>query len=265
MASSGASSGTSSSLAPEEKGAAEPNQSRSANALSTASIIFSEPSHRRHGRLNFHWVLRLNQRAVPALRVLTNWKVETYIQERRAAGCVSSRDRLYRFLASPTSSGNALMFALLVLAVSFASIITFGVESHQHSKQVSSALELYGENATAIEEHLGSLTPPYEEPLFAWNCVLAAMFTAELALRLATYPTPLRDSELWVDALALLPLILRIACASTPEGDLFYESALEMYLPGQYYQPAGGTFLHLNAAFSSLRLLKLTRHMLGCR
>ena len=267
MASSGASSGTSSSLAPEpeEKGAAEPSQSRSANAHSTASIIFSEPSHRRHGRLNFHWVLRLNQRAVPALRVLTNWKVETYIQGRKAAGCVSSRDRLYRFLASPTSSGNALMFALLILAVSFASIITFGVESHQHSKQVSSALELYGENATAIEEHLGSLTPPYEEPLFAWNCVLAAMFTAELALRLATYPTPLRDSELWVDALALLPLILRIACASTPEGDLFYESALEMYLPGQYYQPAGGTFLHLNAAFSSLRLLKLTRHMLGCR
>ncbi|EOD19791.1 hypothetical protein EMIHUDRAFT_117824 [Emiliania huxleyi CCMP1516] len=232
MASSGASSGTSSSLAPEEKGAAEPSQSRSANAHSTASIIFSEPSHRRHGRLNFHWVLRLNQRAVPALRVLTNWKVETYIQERRAAGCVSSRDRLYRFLASPTSSGNALMFALLILAVSFASIITFGVESHQHSKQVSSALELYGENATAIEEHLGSLTPPYEEPLFAWNCVLAAMFTAELALRLATYPTPLRDSELWVDALALLPLILRIACASTPEGDLFYESALEMHMLG---------------------------------
>ena len=150
MTSSGASSGTSSSLAPEEKGAAEPNQTRSANVRSTASIIFSEPSRRRrrrHGWLNFQWVLRLNQRAVPALRVLTNWKVETYIQERRAAGCVSSRDRLYRFLASPTSSGNALMFALLILAVSLASIITFGVESHQHSKQVSSAVRLYGEYA----------------------------------------------------------------------------------------------------------------------
>uniref|UniRef100_A0A0D3IMM4 Uncharacterized protein n=2 Tax=Emiliania huxleyi TaxID=2903 RepID=A0A0D3IMM4_EMIH1 len=137
----------------------ESDSIRSANAPSTASIVLSEPSRRRHGRLNFQWVLRLNQRAVPALRVLTNWKVETYIQERRAAGCVSSRDRLYRFLASPTSSGNALMFALLILAFSFASIITFGVESHQHSKQVLSALELYGENATAIEEHLGSLTP----------------------------------------------------------------------------------------------------------
>ena len=44
----------------------------------------------------------------------------------------------------------------------------------------------------------------------------------------------------------------------------YHMSALEMYITGgQYSNRAGGELIHLNAAFASLRFLKMTRYMLG--
>ena len=47
-----------------------------------------------------HW----HEFTPPAFRMMANWKVEVYYQERVNSGKVTYRDRIYRFLASPASS-----------------------------------------------------------------------------------------------------------------------------------------------------------------
>ena len=62
-----------------------------------------------------------------------------------------------------------------------------------------------------------------------WNVALLVFFSLELVLRLACYQKPLRDMMMWIDALCIVPLILRVAVSFSPAyfltGDL-----IELYL-----------------------------------
>jgi hypothetical protein len=51
----------------------------------------------------------------PSMRMSTNWGVELYYQNQLREGLVTRRDKIYRFLASPSSSAGAHVFALTIL------------------------------------------------------------------------------------------------------------------------------------------------------
>ena len=206
------------------------------------------------------WNHTINSYTPPAMRLRCNWAVETLYRERKNAGTLDWRLRGYRFLASPVSTPSSHLFAFFILLISFASVLTFGIESAEQAGLVRDAVALHGDNSTAIEEHIASHDHG-NSGWYAWNVACAAVFSLELIARLVTYHEPHRDVMLWIDALALLPLLLRLICPTL--DDIFRISALELYLPGKFHSHAGGTALYLNAAFSALRLLKMTRYMLG--
>jgi len=202
----------------------------------------------------------INSYTPPAMRLQTNWTVETLYRERKNAGTLDWRLRGYRFLASPVSTPSSHLFAFFILLISFASVLTSGIESTDQASLVRDAVIAHGENSTAIEEYIASHDNGHSG-WYAWNVGCAAIFSLELIARLVTYRQPHRDVMMWIDALALLPLLLRVICPTL--DDIFRISALELYLPGKFHNRAAGMAIHLNAAFSALRLLKMTRYMLG--
>ena len=52
-----------------------------------------------------------------------------YYRRKKKAGTVTLRDHAYRFFANPVSSVRATKFAALIWLLSFASILTFGIEA----------------------------------------------------------------------------------------------------------------------------------------
>ena len=62
----------------------------------------------------------------PALRMITNWDVETYYRSRIADGTLNWRVRMYRYLASPVSSNASAFLTTIILLLSLASVVTAG-------------------------------------------------------------------------------------------------------------------------------------------
>ena len=76
-----------------------------------------------------------------SLRLMTNFPVELYFAGKKRAGTVTFRDKLYRFLDSPTSSIPAAAFGFFILIVSLSSVISFGVDSTRQAISLTSSLE----------------------------------------------------------------------------------------------------------------------------
>jgi hypothetical protein len=197
----------------------------------------------------------------PSLKLMNNWKVEMHYHKVKSAGHVTLRDKMYRFLGNPVSSKPATAFSAFILILSFFSIITFGVENSEHVAIV---------RAWQAEGWVpgNDATPPPEVPewdteildrWYAWNCFCAGIFTLELLLRVLTYQKPWADYILWIDLMALLPLLVRVFLKFHTG---MYATAMELFEFTSDHG-VGGVAYYLNAAGVSLRLFKMTRYMLG--
>lgn len=125
----------------------------------------------------------------PAFRLLTDWAAEYHYLQKKQSDQLTWRDHLYRSLASPVCSNRSTAFITIVLFVSLASVITFGVEISTEAYALS----------VAIQD--GSYTKGlYVAPTgyLIWNYILLAFFALEFLARLVTYRS-WRDAMLWVD------------------------------------------------------------------
>lgn len=165
----------------------------------------------------------------PSMRMRTNWEVEIYYQERLRKGEVTRRDRLYRFLASPSSSPGAYGFALAILALSIASCISQGIYATQQARRVEAWIaaadadvsperffeqleasrsdESFWEGfeaANGLERNDGRIHDADEWLIL----VFLAIFSLELLVRVIAYPKPHYEMMLYVDLLCLVPFIV---------------------------------------------------------
>ena len=222
-----------------------------------SSAAAERQGNRASKHLHAFWKHHNHRLRLPvAMHLLNNWTVEMQFERARLAGKITWRARVERFLACPLSSRSAYCFSAFILLTSLTSVIGFGLESTQQARYVREGIELFDDNVSAIEEYLDANL----EPIWPiWTLSLCIFFAVEFVLRCVTYTAPWNDLMLWVDLLALLPLLLRV----TLQTEAFSSTALELYLPGRFQNVPGGAAIHLNAAFGSLRLLKMTRYMIG--
>jgi len=171
----------------------------------------------------------INQYLPPAIQLLSNFPVESYYRRRRVAGKLNFRDAVYRFLADPISSLPAYIYSWTLLALSFTSVVTFCMASARYSAILKDALIEYGSDSAAFAAYIEGRS--VQGSWFAWECFLGGAFTVEFIVRMAAYTAKgwrgmMFDPMLWVDALALIPLLLRIGCIET--ANVYHLSAAEM-------------------------------------
>ena len=124
----------------------------------------------------------------PAMQLMNNWRVEMYYRRKKKAGTVTLRDHAYRFFANPVSSVRATKFAALIWLLSFASILTFGIENTEHSEVMLGLFVGHdlADAQAALQEHLAA-PPRLHLSWFRWNCFLTGVFGLELLARVLTY------------------------------------------------------------------------------
>ena len=195
-----------------------------------------------------------------SLRLMTNFPVELYFAGKKRAGTVTFRDKLYRFLDSPTSSIPAAAFGFFILIVSLSSVISFGVDSTRQAISLTSSLE-DAMNEQGLDETeillLNSTSLRNKGANQGWNLFLLSVFGVELLLRLFAYVSPLTDFYVWVDIVTIAPLIMRISLSFARQG----QSSLTFFLGDT--EDWKGIVVYLLTSLNALRLLKMTRYFLG--
>jgi hypothetical protein len=186
----------------------------------------------------------------PAFHMMTNWKVESYFQRKEQQSRVTTRDIIYRILASPASTTPGGVSSCILLLLSAASVITLAVENQQEAQAIRASF-VNGRYDPAL------FVPPVGWD--AWNLFILIVFSTELLLRIVCYQRPWRDAMVWVDGCCLAPLLLRAILHHFTEAR--GSAMLAFYLE----QKAAGTLVLLIASTSSLRLLKMSRYFLGTK
>ena len=188
---------------------------------------------------------------MPAFFVLADWQVEMYYCERVREGSVTVRDRVYLFLASPSSSTGGMLIGFAVWLISAASVF------------ISAAQTIDEVAARARYDEDGGMPGGVEakaQAYAAWNVASLVIMLLDALLRLWSYRQPLRDSFVVLDLISLIPALMRVSFR-------FSTTAMPgVGMLGLYFsQPSVGVaqLVHAVAALASLRLLKFTSMFLG--
>ena len=189
----------------------------------------------------------------PAFRMLTDWQVETkYEQQKRSAagGSVGWKLLGHRFLASPVSSNGAALYSMSVLIFSILSVFSEGIQTTREARAM--------ENCWVNGSFDASLYEPASSSWTTWNIVLISFFSLELLARILTYERFWMEASLYIDALCIVPIVLRLVIPTTNEHQT---GVLQLYVTEK---PLGVTIL-LIAAAAALRLMKTTRYLVGTK
>jgi len=199
-------------------------------ALDSTAVaqVLAQNARQKMDRSFYRW-LSANY---PAFMLQIDWRIELHHIEKRMAGKNTFRDDAYRFLASPASTKGGTVLSVFLSLLSFAYLIVDGTQSSVEP------------TATRGDSEIA------ESGFLIANIAFSSVFTLELLARLAVYRQPLCHGFLWLDALTLAPLYVRLGCGAA--------GVTEMQLP-----EAPRMLVLLLEALISLRLLKHANLFLG--
>ena len=204
----------------------------------------------------------------------TNWPAEIVCAElRKNNQPLGWRNKLYLFLASPSSSSNAQRFAFFVLLLSISSVLTSGIESTRASSRIAFMLTTVnqmsgGDHGATLQmlsnrtlaAQLGASSDGGWRAWDTWTLSMLGFFTFELLLRLVSYKNPFHDPMMLIDVLCIVPFVLNTVISHSERFHLT-GNLVELYLHNRPLAVA----LHLVASLSALRFLKLIRFFIGTR
>ena len=216
----------------------------------------------------------------PAFRMMINWEAESFCEQRRLEGTLTTRNRLYRFLVSPASSRGGYWFSFFILIVSIVSVFTAGVEAQLSSGALNLVVQasggyasfeqgLYKElkerayNGTLDDQFIEQWNLSDHKLSNGWeilNVLYLLVFSSELIMRIISYPnfSAFSDIMIWVDIGCIVPLVIRIWVATSKY--FVFGFLLEIYF---VYDRPVAVMLTVITALSSLRFLKMTRYFIS--
>ena len=210
---------------------------------------------------------------LPALGLTANWHAEEYLAWRmHDRGYLTLRERIFRFLASPSLSPHSTALATVILTFNLISLITSAIENADEVYAVSEGRDpsrsFYYLNCIwaglfgfELCDGPSPAPPPRAAPRRPAFCAASRCRPARARrrpsfahrlVRLWTYGEPWLHWALWADALCYVPFVTRVALG-----------ARDPPTPLVSLDEPQRTILLLITAMLPLRLLKLTRWLTG--